>query len=69
MHFSLSLSLSSLGLCSLERIVTHDLFTPLLIGLVSSAAFLSFILVVLFYKYMQVSYGHTHTNIQAYTKS
>ncbi|XP_012677125.1 LOW QUALITY PROTEIN: mast/stem cell growth factor receptor kita [Clupea harengus] len=36
-----------------ERIVTHDLFTPLLIGLVSSAAFLSFILVVLFYKYMQ----------------
>ncbi|XP_062411741.1 mast/stem cell growth factor receptor kita [Sardina pilchardus] len=36
-----------------ERTVPHELFTPLLIGLVSSAAVLSFILIVLFYKYMQ----------------
>ncbi|KAG5275724.1 hypothetical protein AALO_G00123850 [Alosa alosa] len=36
-----------------ERTVPHELFTPLLIGLVSSAAVLCLILIVLFYKYMQ----------------
>ncbi|XP_063057403.1 mast/stem cell growth factor receptor kita isoform X2 [Engraulis encrasicolus] len=36
-----------------ERTVPHELFTPLLIGLVSSAAGLCLILIVLFYKYMQ----------------
>uniref|UniRef100_A0AAY5KGJ6 receptor protein-tyrosine kinase n=1 Tax=Esox lucius TaxID=8010 RepID=A0AAY5KGJ6_ESOLU len=36
-----------------ERTVQHELFTPLLIGFVSAAALLCFILVVLFYKYLQ----------------
>ncbi|XP_029905736.1 mast/stem cell growth factor receptor kita isoform X2 [Myripristis murdjan] len=36
-----------------ERTVPHELFTPLLIGSVSAAAFLCLILIVLFYKYMQ----------------
>ncbi|KAM4628760.1 mast/stem cell growth factor receptor kita isoform 2-T2 [Polymixia lowei] len=38
---------------SAERTVPHELFTPLLIGSVSSAAILCLILVVLFYKYKQ----------------
>lgn len=38
-----------------ERIVTHKLFTPLLTGMVTTGVFLILILVVLFYKYMQVS--------------
>ncbi|XP_047222050.1 KIT proto-oncogene, receptor tyrosine kinase b isoform X3 [Girardinichthys multiradiatus] len=36
-----------------ERIVPHKLFTPLLTGMVATGVFLSLILVVLFYKYMQ----------------
>ncbi|XP_028855616.1 mast/stem cell growth factor receptor kita isoform X3 [Denticeps clupeoides] len=36
-----------------ERTVPHELFTPMLIGFVSAAAVLSFILLLLFYKYMQ----------------
>ncbi|XP_056132797.1 mast/stem cell growth factor receptor kita [Lampris incognitus] len=36
-----------------ERTVSHELFTPLLIGSVSAAAILCLILTVLFYKYMQ----------------
>uniref|UniRef100_A0AAY4AGS0 receptor protein-tyrosine kinase n=1 Tax=Denticeps clupeoides TaxID=299321 RepID=A0AAY4AGS0_9TELE len=36
-----------------ERTVPHRLFTPLLMGVVSAAALLSFILVVLLYKYAQ----------------
>ncbi|XP_051982919.1 mast/stem cell growth factor receptor kita-like [Xyrauchen texanus] len=36
-----------------ERTVPHKLFTPLLSGVVSTAVLLSFILVVLLYKYMQ----------------
>uniref|UniRef100_A0A6Q2XQY4 receptor protein-tyrosine kinase n=1 Tax=Esox lucius TaxID=8010 RepID=A0A6Q2XQY4_ESOLU len=40
-------------LFSIKRTVQHELFTPLLIGFVSAAALLCFILVVLFYKYLQ----------------
>ncbi|XP_068606741.1 KIT proto-oncogene, receptor tyrosine kinase b [Brachionichthys hirsutus] len=36
-----------------ERVVPHKLFTPLLIGMVATGAFLSLILVLLLYKYMQ----------------
>ncbi|XP_023248956.1 mast/stem cell growth factor receptor Kit isoform X1 [Seriola lalandi dorsalis] len=36
-----------------ERIVPHDLFTPLLIGSVSAAGILCLVLIMLFYKYMQ----------------
>ncbi|XP_029297663.1 KIT proto-oncogene, receptor tyrosine kinase b [Cottoperca gobio] len=36
-----------------ERIVPHKLFTPLLTGMVATGVFLSLILVVLLYKYMQ----------------
>ncbi|KAL1022593.1 hypothetical protein UPYG_G00029670 [Umbra pygmaea] len=36
-----------------ERTVPHELFTPLLIGFVSAASLLCFILIVLFYKYLQ----------------
>uniref|UniRef100_A0A7N6B7H3 receptor protein-tyrosine kinase n=1 Tax=Anabas testudineus TaxID=64144 RepID=A0A7N6B7H3_ANATE len=36
-----------------ERIVPHDLFTPLLIGSVSAAGILCLIVIMLFYKYMQ----------------
>ncbi|XP_075318861.1 KIT proto-oncogene, receptor tyrosine kinase b isoform X3 [Odontesthes bonariensis] len=36
-----------------ERIVPHKLFTPLLTGMVATGIFLSLILVVLLYKYMQ----------------
>ncbi|XP_077575532.1 KIT proto-oncogene, receptor tyrosine kinase b [Stigmatopora nigra] len=36
-----------------ERLVPHELFTPLLIGMVATGAFLSLFLVVLLYKYMQ----------------
>lgn len=36
-----------------ERTVTHDLFTPLLIGSVSAAGILCLVLIILFYKYMQ----------------
>ncbi|XP_053177767.1 mast/stem cell growth factor receptor kita [Scomber japonicus] len=36
-----------------ERIVPHDLFTPLLIGSVSAAAILCLVLIMLLYKYMQ----------------
>ncbi|XP_017284262.1 mast/stem cell growth factor receptor kita isoform X2 [Kryptolebias marmoratus] len=36
-----------------EKRVSHDLFTPLLIGSVSAACVLCLILIVLFYKYMQ----------------
>ncbi|KAF3835123.1 hypothetical protein F7725_027681 [Dissostichus mawsoni] len=37
-----------------ERTVTHDLFTPLLIGSVSAAGILCLVLIILFYKYMQL---------------
>uniref|UniRef100_A0A8C4GSM8 receptor protein-tyrosine kinase n=1 Tax=Dicentrarchus labrax TaxID=13489 RepID=A0A8C4GSM8_DICLA len=36
-----------------ERVVPHKLFTPLLTGMVATGVFLSLILVVLLYKYMQ----------------
>uniref|UniRef100_A0A4W6CCD5 receptor protein-tyrosine kinase n=1 Tax=Lates calcarifer TaxID=8187 RepID=A0A4W6CCD5_LATCA len=36
-----------------ERIVPHDLFTPLLIGSVTAAGILCLVLIMLFYKYMQ----------------
>nr|XP_023860715.1 mast/stem cell growth factor receptor Kit-like isoform X3 [Salvelinus alpinus] len=36
-----------------ERTVPHELFTPLLIGIVSATALLILILIVLFYKYLQ----------------
>uniref|UniRef100_A0A7N6AAP7 receptor protein-tyrosine kinase n=1 Tax=Anabas testudineus TaxID=64144 RepID=A0A7N6AAP7_ANATE len=36
-----------------QRIVPHDLFTPLLIGSVSAAGILCLIVIMLFYKYMQ----------------
>ncbi|XP_031641675.1 mast/stem cell growth factor receptor Kit isoform X3 [Oncorhynchus kisutch] len=36
-----------------ERTVPHELFTPLLIGIVSASALLILILIVLFYKYLQ----------------
>lgn len=36
-----------------ERVVPHKLFTPLLIGMLVTGALLSFLLVVLIYKYMQ----------------
>ncbi|XP_003973982.2 mast/stem cell growth factor receptor Kit isoform X1 [Takifugu rubripes] len=36
-----------------ERTISHDLFSPLLIGSVSAACILCLILIVLFYKYMQ----------------
>ncbi|KAM9856489.1 KIT proto-oncogene, receptor tyrosine kinase b [Aulostomus maculatus] len=36
-----------------ERIVPHELFTPLLMGMVATGVLLSLILVVLLYKYMQ----------------
>ncbi|XP_068176035.1 mast/stem cell growth factor receptor kita isoform X2 [Antennarius striatus] len=36
-----------------EKTVPHDLFTPLLIGSVSTAAILCLVLITLFYKYMQ----------------
>uniref|UniRef100_H3BZH7 Mast/stem cell growth factor receptor n=1 Tax=Tetraodon nigroviridis TaxID=99883 RepID=H3BZH7_TETNG len=36
-----------------ERSVSHDLFSPLLIGSVSAAGILCLVLIVLFYKYMQ----------------
>ncbi|CAJ1052216.1 KIT proto-oncogene%2C receptor tyrosine kinase b isoform X1 [Xyrichtys novacula] len=36
-----------------ERLVPHKLFTPLLTGMVATGVFLSLILVVLLYKYMQ----------------
>ncbi|KAM9362596.1 KIT proto-oncogene, receptor tyrosine kinase b [Symphorus nematophorus] len=36
-----------------ERVVPHKLFTPLLTGMVATGIFLSLILVVLLYKYMQ----------------
>ncbi|CAB1324124.1 unnamed protein product, partial [Coregonus sp. 'balchen'] len=38
-----------------ERTVTHELFTPLLIGIVSATTLLTLILIVLFYKYLQVT--------------
>uniref|UniRef100_A0AAY4DH68 receptor protein-tyrosine kinase n=1 Tax=Denticeps clupeoides TaxID=299321 RepID=A0AAY4DH68_9TELE len=47
------LSLNLVFSCSAERTVPHELFTPMLIGFVSAAAVLSFILLLLFYKYMQ----------------
>lgn len=37
-----------------ERVVPHKLFTPLLTGMVVTGVFLTLILVVLFYKYVQV---------------
>lgn len=37
-----------------ERVVPHKLFTPLLTGMVATGVFLTLILVVLFYKYVQV---------------
>ena len=46
-----------------ERRVAHALFTPLLIGSVSAATVLCLVLVVLFYKYLQVretSFSKTH---------
>ncbi len=46
---------------TLERTVTHKLFTPLLSGVVSTSVLLSFFLVVLLYKYMQVLSQNTHT--------
>uniref|UniRef100_A0A4W6CJL0 receptor protein-tyrosine kinase n=1 Tax=Lates calcarifer TaxID=8187 RepID=A0A4W6CJL0_LATCA len=36
-----------------QRIVPHDLFTPLLIGSVTAAGILCLVLIMLFYKYMQ----------------
>lgn len=39
--------------CS-ERTIPHDLFTPLLIGSISVAGVLCLVLILLFYKYMQV---------------
>lgn len=39
---------------SAEKRVPHDLFTPLLIGSISAAGILCLILIMLFYKYMQV---------------
>jgi len=37
-----------------ERSVPHELFTPLLTGMVATGVMLSLILVVLLYKYVQV---------------
>ncbi|KAI3353268.1 hypothetical protein L3Q82_019803, partial [Scortum barcoo] len=39
--------------CVAKRVVPHKLFTPLLTGMVATGVFLSLILVVLLYKYMQ----------------
>lgn len=43
-----------------ERLVPHQLFTPLLTGMVATGVFLSIILVVLLYKYMQVRWEINH---------
>lgn len=52
------LGISNFVLCGCvnftERIVPHKLFTPLLTGMLATGVFLSVILVVLVYKYMQV---------------
>lgn len=45
-----------------ERVVPHKLFTPLLIGMVATGIFLSLILMVLLYKYMQVREVVAHTS-------
>lgn len=51
--WSLCVTLSFLCLPA-ERTVPHGLFTPLLIGSVSAAGILCLVLIMLFYKYMQV---------------
>ena len=43
-----------------ERVVPHKLFTPLLTGMVATGIFLSLVLVVLLYKYMQVRCDANH---------
>lgn len=43
-----------------ERTVPHKLFTPLLTGMVATGVFLSLVLVVLLYKYMQVRPALNH---------